>query len=62
LAKHPDVLGYTLEEAINVLNLHSLKWIIKESLGKTNNKEGITRIIKTKVEKKDIIELIISYF
>lgn len=58
----PDVLGYKLEDALDLLKKDSLKWLITESTGKYNNKQGDSRIIKIKNLSHGTIELIISYF
>lgn len=58
----PDVLGYNIEDAIDLLKGYNLKWVIIESIGK--NSKNLTRgkVIQTKQLPNKTFELIISYF
>ncbi|MCD5410146.1 MAG: PASTA domain-containing protein, partial [Clostridiales bacterium] len=57
-----DVIGYSLEEALFLLEKEGFYVIVKESLGKKLIEHGETRVIKQGPVVKNHIEVIISYF
>lgn len=57
----PDVIGYKLESALNILSDYNFKTLIKETISnkETNHKEA--RVIK-QIFYDNTLKLIISYF
>ncbi len=58
----PDVVGYKLERALRILNKCNFEIIIKETFGKGNVKTDEERIIRQKIYKNNILQLVIAYF
>ncbi len=58
----PDVIGHELEKALHILSKHNFGIVIKETLGNKNIKVGKTRVIRQKIYKDNILQLVIAYF
>lgn len=58
----PDIVGYEFERALHILNKYDFKIIIKETFGKENIKTNEARIIRQKIYKNNILQLVIAYF
>ncbi len=58
----PDVVGYKLERALHILDKHDFEIVIKETFGKRNIKTAEARVIRQKIHKDNILQLVIAYF
>jgi len=58
----PDIVGYRLESALNILNEYNYEIIIKETFGKKSIKSDDIRIVRQTILKGNTLQLIIAYF
>ncbi len=58
----PDVVGYKLERALHILNKHDFEIVIQETFGKKNIKTDEARVVRQKIYKGNILQLVIAYF
>ncbi len=58
----PDVVGHELEEALHILRKHNFGIIIKETFGNKNIKTGKARVVRQKIHKNNMLQLVIAYF
>lgn len=58
----PDILGYKVEEAVELLINLGYTPVIKESFGKKIIEDGVKRVLRQTVNDNREIELIISLF
>ncbi|HZK57225.1 MAG TPA: PASTA domain-containing protein [Clostridia bacterium] len=58
----PDVVGYKLEKALHILKGHGFEIVIKETFGRKNMKTDEARVVRQKVYKNNILQLVIAYF
>ena len=58
----PDVLGYVLEEAVEILINSGHTPFLRESFGKRIIEDGVKRVLRQTVKDNGEIELIISFF
>ncbi len=58
----PDVIGYELEKALHILNEYNFEVIIKETFGKKDIRLGEARVVRQKICKNNILQLVIAYF
>ncbi|MGV8146382.1 MAG: hypothetical protein ACLKAK_01870 [Alkaliphilus sp.] len=57
-----SILGYNLEEALNILHKEDFCVTVKKSFGKKLLECGKPRVIKQESISENQIELVISYF
>lgn|GEM_PF-7010362 len=58
----PDVLGYLVEEAVDILINTGYTPVIQESYGKRIIEAGVKRVLRQTVKDNGEIELVISLF
>ncbi|MFW5648383.1 MAG: PASTA domain-containing protein [Candidatus Alkaliphilus sp. MAG34] len=58
----PDVVGHKLEKALHMLEGHGFEIVIKETFGRKNTRTGEARVIRQRIYKDNILQLIIAYF
>ncbi|MDI9475937.1 MAG: PASTA domain-containing protein [Natronincolaceae bacterium] len=58
----PDVIGYELEKALHILNEYNFEVSIKETFGKRDIGTGEARVVRQRICKHNILQLVIAYF
>ena len=58
----PDIIGYRLESALHILDKYDFEIVIKETFGRKNIKTDEARVIRQKLYKDNVLQLVIAYF